>query len=142
MTRSHRWEELLSEYLVEMQDKPFKYGELDCALFACGAALAMTGVDLAADFRGRYDSDLSAARVIIAFTSGGDLEDLAVKVAQQFGLEEVAPLFARRGDIVLVPEETPNGRKALAIVGMDGWSLVGPGPRRYELKDALRAWRV
>jgi hypothetical protein len=142
MTRAHDWEIRLSEFLVENQDKPFVWNENDCCTFACNAALAMTGVDLAADFRGRYDSDLSAARVIIAFTSGGDLEDLAVKVAQQFGLEEVAPLFARRGDIVLVPEETPNGRKALAIVGMDGWSLVGPGPRRYELKDALRAWRV
>jgi hypothetical protein len=138
--RFHDWEEKLSVFLGERADQSFEWGRNDCALFACDAALAMTGVDLAADFRGRYDSDLSAARVIIAFTSGGDLEDLAVKVAQQFELEEVKPLFARRGDIVLVPSE--DGRKALAIVSTDGWHIVGPGPRKFELSDVERAWRI
>jgi uncharacterized protein DUF6950 len=137
--RFHDWEIRLSDYILEERGKPFKYGETDCALFACGAALVMTGVDLAADFRGRYDSDLSAARAIIAFTNGGTFEDLAAKVAEQFGLEEVKPLFAQRGDIVLVPNDA---RKALAIVDLDGWNVIGPGPRSYELSDVVRAWRV
>lgn len=141
LTRHHDWEVRLHEFLQEREPEPFQWGRNDCALFACDAVLAMTGVDLAADFRNRYDNDLGAARVIISFTEGGSLGDLAAKIAGQHGIEEVGKLFARRGDIVLIPTE--NRRGALGVVSLDGWSVVGPGgPRRYELSYVERAWRI
>jgi hypothetical protein len=139
MTRHVDWEHKLGEFFLERQTQDFLWGENDCALFACDAALAITGIDLAADFRNRYNSELSAARVILAFTEGGKLEHLAEKIAAQHGIEEVKPMFAQRGDIVLIEHDE---QQALAVVGMDGWSVIGPGPRQFELIEARRAWRI
>jgi hypothetical protein len=139
MTRHVDWEHKLGEFFLSRQTQDFQYGSNDCCLFACDCILAITGIDVAADFRGRYNSELSAARVILAFTEGGKLEHLAEKIAAQHGIEEVKPMFAQRGDIVLIEHDE---QQALAVVGMDGWSVIGPGPRQFELIEARRAWRI
>lgn len=139
MIRFHNWEVKLGEFLFTRRDQPFTYGYNDCCMFAFDAALAMTGVDIGEQFRGKYDSDLSASKLIIRFTNGGNLGDLIEKLAIQYGLPEVKPLFARRGDIVLIPSEP---RKALGIVDMNGWNVVGPYPRIVELNEIERAWRI
>jgi len=59
MTPLHRlpdWRPRLVSFVNSVRARPFAYGTHDCALFAAGAVEAMTGVDLAKDWRGAYSS--------------------------------------------------------------------------------------
>ena len=67
MTRkTEGWQTRLAAYLHEVGREGFAYGAHDCALFAAGAVQAMTGIDLAADWRGRYTSLRGGLRVLRA----------------------------------------------------------------------------
>src|SRR5690349_271236 len=101
VTRLPDWEERLTEIIRARHRAPFAWGQFDCALFACDAVLAMTGVDLAEPFRGRYADALGALRAIRKFTSGGNLGDVARIQAAAFTIPEVDPPFAMLGDVVL-----------------------------------------
>ena len=50
------WEARLAGLLDRVRDLPFALGRWDCALFAGAAVEAVTGVDIAAPFRGRYST--------------------------------------------------------------------------------------
>lgn len=50
--RKANWSSCLAEYILEWQQKEFKWGRSDCALFAAGAVHVMTGRDLAKGLRG------------------------------------------------------------------------------------------
>ena len=54
--RLYNWEALFAAYIVGISRAPFSPGVLDCALFAAGGAEAVTAIDPAAAFRGRYRS--------------------------------------------------------------------------------------
>jgi hypothetical protein len=151
------WQELLHNYFLRRQNEAFKWGSMDCCLFACDAVLELTGVDLAQDFRGKYDSALSAVREMKIFTADVPIsrspdspitnsEDLveavAVKVTAQFGLEEVPVLMAQRGDVVLL--SSPLG-KGLGLLGLRGTHVHCAGPDGVvdvPLSECLRAWRI
>jgi len=83
----------LSTYLAQCEGRPYAYGEHDCALFAAGAVLAMTGEDPAGPFRGRYCSRWSGDELLAAH--GSDTLEAAID-----GLfPQVAIGFAKRGDL-------------------------------------------
>ena len=44
--------------------EPFEWGRHDCVLWPADAVLALTGIDHAAPYRGRYSSPLGAARLL------------------------------------------------------------------------------
>lgn len=101
----------------------------------------MTGFDMALDFRGKYDSALSAARVMKKFAGGG-VEELAAKVASQNDIVEIPLLMAQRGDVVLLNSPLGYG---LGILGLHGHLVHAAGPDRLTmvpLKDCFRAWRI
>lgn len=141
------WQELLHNYFVRRHNEPFKWGSMDCCLFACDAVRELTGIDLAHDFRGRYDSALTAVREMKRFTGDATAQDdlveaVAVKVTAQFGLREVPLLMAQRGDVVLL--QSPNG-KSLGILGLGGTRVHASGPDgviSVPLKECLRAWLI
>lgn len=93
-TRLPDWRPRLAAYLEEVRTRPFAYGGHDCALFAAGAVEAMTGTDLAADYRGRYGSLKEGLKLV----KGGHLAIL------RDHLRPVAPAFAQVGDIALIGE--------------------------------------
>src|SRR4051794_35234562 len=99
LARFADWPERLSRFLDRTRDEPFAWGVNDCALRACSAVEAITGVDIADALRGRYHTELGAARTIRAF-AGRTLEEVAMKIATDFAVPEVSPLLARRGDVV------------------------------------------
>jgi hypothetical protein len=133
--------------------REFAWGAHDCCLFPCDVVLAMTGVDLAAGFRGRYRSLRTALRTL---ESAGGVEGIAEAIARKHGLEEVAPGLARRGDVILVDVGTspsgccrfelgPGDPACLAVVGMTGALALAAG--RDGLVDVpmpfwRRAWRI
>ncbi|HEY2361215.1 MAG TPA: hypothetical protein VGK36_08875 [Candidatus Angelobacter sp.] len=146
------WQELLHNYLLRRQNEAFAWGSMDCCLFACDAIHELTGVDLAADFRGsdfrgKYNSALSAARAMKSFVGQGTqarnlVEDVAVKIAAQNGIQEVPVLMAQRGDVLLL--DSPLG-KSLGILGLRGTHVHTTGPDGVvdvPLHECERAWRI
>lgn len=132
--RLENWPVLLSGFIERSLQAPFIWGERDCCLFAANAVREITGVDYAQELRGRYKTARKAQELLKA--SGG-----VTGIMERTALEEVTPLLAQRGDVVLI--ETDQG-SALGIVGMDG-NLLAQGPgglTTLPLQRAVRAWRV
>lgn len=157
MKRVEDWPARLDEAIRVAFWRPFSWGGHDCALFACDAIEAMTGVDPAASFRGQYKSKRGAYAALKRFSDGG-LEEAAEKMAGELGAPEIGPAFAGRGDVALLPVEMPDGPSAegfgpqagkvsdaLGIVGPDGRHVLVAAPEGLaKLPVALvkRAWRV
>lgn len=124
------WRPRLVAYLEEVRTRPFAYGAHDCALFAAAAVLAMTGTDLAADYRGRYTSLKEGLKL----AGASHLQILR----QHF--EPIPTAFAGVGDLAMIGEV---GFPALGIfegehilvLREDGLGLM---PRAA----ATQAWRV
>lgn len=119
---------------MEHANTPYVFGEHDCILFAANCVEAMTGVDLAADIRGRYKTEIGAARIIKneGFTNLGDM------IASR--LPEVHLREVRRGDVVLC--DGPMGEFAAMVVGK---TCVGPGPKgmlHVPIQQAKRGYKV
>lgn len=131
MVRHEDWPLRLSTYLRQRKATPFAWGENDCVLFAADAVLAMTGVDVCAEYRG-YASEAEAE----ALMGGKSLKDL---VSEKLGMPFGNYLSARRGDVVLTEFN------ALGVVDDSGQkvAVVTPeGLRRAPLTCALYVWRV
>lgn len=141
MTQLHRlpdWEQRLAEYLASKANARFCWGREDCALFAAGAVLAVTGQDLAVPFRGRYRTARGAVRALKRFGAGA----LESTVDQHF--ERCAPAFVRRGDLVAIAGE---GGHALGVaIGHHALFLGEEGEVdglvRVSRPDWLISWRV
>ncbi len=147
MKRFEDWPTRLDEFIESRRNQPFAWGSNDCCLFACDAVLAMTGEDLAADFRRKYSDARGAIQVLRDFLKGiGDdaplVEALAVRVARIREIKEIAPRFAQRGDVVLF--EDAHG-ETLGLVSLSGDDILAPGESelvRIPISSALRAWRI
>ncbi len=115
MTRHPDWPERLKAAIEDARDLPFAWGTNDCALFACNVILEITGVDFAAEFRGRYDDRRGAIRTLNEIAGLG-LEALADHLAEKHNIAEVPVAFAQRGDVMLM--DMPTG-PALGICAHD-----------------------
>jgi hypothetical protein len=128
------WEQALAATTRAAMRTPYAWGVHDCALFAATCVAAVTGEDFAAGFRGGYD-DEDGARRLLASLGCADVGDLASRY-----LPEIEPPEARRGDVVML--DAAFG-PFLAIV--DGRTAVGPSARgltHTPVSQAQRAWRV
>lgn len=96
MARYPDWPRRLNEFVNEAGRREFAWAEHDCCTFAADAALAITGVDYMAPFRGRYFDEESAEALIRAECYGGSLFKHLYKL---FG-RPVHGAQARRGDLV------------------------------------------
>lgn len=96
MERFDDWEARLAVYLDRVEWEPFTWGQHDCALFAASAICAQTGVDPAAEFRGKYFDARGAAQALRAYGEG----TLLKTVTQWLG-EPKSAHHAKRGDIVM-----------------------------------------
>jgi hypothetical protein len=142
--REHYLEQHLEGILAEREHTPFKWGENDCALFAADAIEAMTGCDIAADFRNQYENEVGAALAIKRITGGSSLADAAAYCANKHGMVEYEfPLMAKRGDLVLVRNR--DGSTIAGIVSLNGRHIVSPGDEglvRFCITQVLRAWSL
>ena len=112
----------------------FTWGKADCALRACHVAEAITGVDLAEQYAGRYSTPQGAARVIRR--AGFDtLGDMAAGT-----LPEIAPGQATRGDLVAI--DTKDG-EALGVAMPPHCLAAGPTAWQIlPLAAATRAFKI
>lgn len=137
MTRFEDWPTRLADFIKGAEKRPFSWGEWDCCLLAADWVLAVTGVDTAAELRGKYKSASGAARIIKQ--RGGILEMVRALTDAQ-GMPEINTRMAQRGDVCLV--DTPLGDALgvclgakIACAGPDGLNLL-------PITAARAAWRV
>lgn len=134
MIRLRGWEQALPAFTRAHMRTPHRWGAHDCALFAAGCVAAITSKDFAAEFRGKYDDEPSAMRLLDTLGCA-DVGDLASRY-----LPEIAPHEARRGDVVLI-----DGKLGPFLAIVDGRTAVGPAARgltHSPVELARRAWRV
>lgn len=142
MGRPDDWAERLNAAIDAVGRRRFAWGYHDCALAVCDAIQAMTGIDPARDFRGRYATREEAAAALLRW-GYPDLEEAAASLAFQYGFREIRPKLAQRGDIVMWDD--PEVGSALGIVSLDPRIAVFAGPRglgRVPVWMCTRAWRV
>lgn len=135
MKRREGWEQALVVMTASKLRTPWGWGSHDCAIFAADCILAMTGEDLAEEFRGRYDNEAEAWALLASLGH----EDLGALVTSR--LPEIKPRDAMRGDVVLMPGEYGD-----FVAVCDGHTAVGPkaprGINHIPMIAAKRAWRV
>jgi hypothetical protein len=139
----------LDAYLRDAATKPFAWGTTDCCLFAADAVLAMTGVDIADDFRGKYGTQAEALALIKTVTGGTTVTDAIVHCATKFGLMEwlkadgsPCPLMAKRGDLCAVLND---GNIIAGVIELSGRYVACQGDAgliRLQLSAIQRAWHV
>lgn len=124
------WESLLNTFLET--PVAFAWGEHDCALWSADWVALCTGRDFGPDWRGLYASEAELT-ALLAFRGLASYQDIPGSV----GLEEIAPGFAQRGDIVL------HAQGCLGIAnGVWSFFLTAGGLTRLRTRDCVRAWAV
>jgi hypothetical protein len=131
------------QFLLTHEKTPFAWGTNDCCLFPANAIHSFTGHDLASDFRDKYSNEEEAFALIQSLTGGTTVEDAAAWCAHKAGLvERPAPLFAQRGDLVVIE----NGGSVIAgVVHLNGRHVISVGHgglMRLSLRSVTRAWKV
>ncbi|WP_375227494.1 DUF6950 family protein [Roseobacter sp. S98] len=107
LQRHPDWRNRLIAYLTTCARRPFEPGKHDCALFLAGGVLAMTGVDFAAPYRGRYTTVAEGVRLLRRH----DFADHAALARTSLVSRPVS--MAREGDGAIVRE---GASPALGIV--------------------------
>ena len=141
LRRRPDWPTALQLFCTANSRRRFAWGEWDCCLFVADAIEAMTGVDIAAPFRGKYRTYREALKLIRMLCGDWPLECVAAKIAAEHGMAEIPVAQAQRGDMVLVN----NGRRpVMGIVALNGRELIVVSDRltRAPMSAARRAWRV
>jgi hypothetical protein len=143
LTRFSDWQSRFDFFLKQHALRSFHYGTWDCCLFVCGAIHAMTGVDLAAPYRGRYESQVQAYEQILAQTGRKTLSGAVEQITSQFSMRKLETVaLAGRGDVILIK----RGRDySLGVVSLNGRQVIvvsSFGLVSIPLARGLRAWRV
>lgn len=145
MARREDWPEELHNAIVTLRMKPFVWGWVDCALFACACLEAMTGIDHAVWFRGRYRTREEAEAAIAEFCAlhgkAPGLAGVAEAIAAERGYPEIAPALAQRGDILLF-DQAPLGQLGVCLGPRAAVAAEPQGIGHRRTRDALRAWRI
>ena len=116
-----------------------RWGKDDCCLFACDIIKAITKVDPANSFRGKYTSALGAYKEIKKQGFRGVM-DVAEKRCAENNWPEIPILTAQRGDVVCA---LFNNQESLGIITGDSAAFVGEAGYIYLTPEsALKAWRI
>lgn len=138
MSRKEGWENELAVYLDKVSTRSFKRGKHDCALFVCNCIKILTGVDYAAEYRGKYKTKKEAFQML----KERGFEDLSKIAFGKLGDPYKNINFAKRGDLVTL--DCKEGI-SLGIIDMTGKRAVTTGEKAltYYPKDQwIQAWEV
>jgi len=144
MQRKDCWDtQHFDDFLLARETMEFAWGTNDCALFAADAVEAITGVDIAEDFRGKYTTEKKAFALIAKLTKGTTVADAASYCAAKHELVEYEyPLMAKRGDLVVVEDDS---RLIAGVVHLSGRHVVAVGEgglKRVPLTAIKKAWTI
>jgi len=88
------WEKRLAARIKAAGGQSFEWGMFDCCIFAADCVQDITGKDLMAEMRGKYTSELGAAKLIKKV--GGLPAYLTKTLGHEIRFEQ-----AKRGDVVM-----------------------------------------
>lgn len=133
----------LSAYLSAAAGKRFRWGSHDCMLFAADWAIARTGVDPAAAWRGTYATEAAARAIIDRF--GGPLRFMRAHLHETGWRKTAHPA---RGDIGLVSSRTRTDLAPVAAIcvreagryGNARWAKLKPSGLLIEALYPIEAW--
>ena len=128
------WPSVLAAFLKQKQSAEFNWGTNDCCLFAADAIQAITGIDNAPEFRGKYTTALGSVRALKRYGAG----DIKSTFTAKFG-EPKGRLSAMRGDIALV---NVNGEHIVGVVFGDIYVLSDSGLATLPLGRAMCIWSI
>lgn len=141
MDRLPDWDQRLNDFLAEWAGVAQDWsGTRDCVIFADGAVEAQTGESFLGPYRGKWNDEASAKRVI----ANGARERGAKHATLPAAVDTMLPVIrvgeAHRGDIIL----TKDGNLAVCWgdVALAVGSPATPGLIRIERADWRRAWQV
>lgn len=136
LTKQPHWRSKLFAEIEAARKDPFVYGQHDCGLWAARCVKAITDVDLAEDYRGKYETFLGGIK---ALRLAGYADHVAYAATM---LPEVRPSRAQVGDLAVVYAE--DGNPVLGVV--IGSEILAPHPTggigAVPLMRAVRAFRV
>ncbi|WP_339935151.1 DUF6950 family protein [Vreelandella glaciei] len=130
--RYRDWTTQLHTQIKAASERPFSWGEFDCCLFAADCCIAICGVDPAADYRGRYTTEIGAKRVLRNIH--GSLEG-----AWDAHFKRVRINMRQRGDVVLFDSE--HGRCVGVVWANAIWAVTDEGVHRVRA-EPLICWSV
>ena len=133
--RSVSWLNDLAAYIESVRRTKPQPGKLDCALFCADAVRALTGTDLAAEFRGRY-STFEGGHRLLRREGWLDVTDFL-----QAHFEAIHISQAQVGDIALVPL-TNNGMALGVVQGAHIFILGETGLQLTDLLNGKKAFRI
>jgi hypothetical protein len=121
----------LTEVIKRYKDTPFEWGETDCCMFVADCAIATRGIDIAERHRGRYSTEIGAARAQVKY---GTIEQT---------LDSYFPVttdnLKQRGDICTHILE--DGSLSVAV-WFSGWYCMSEnGCIRSDIKP-IKIWAV
>lgn len=138
LTRLPNWRARFDAECDRLRLSPFAWGSHDCGPGLAGnLTMAITGVDVAADYRGRYTTRTGALRVL---RSGG-YETVGDLVASMLPEHEHHSM-ARIGDVVAIPTESAFGHALGVVNGERVFVLTENGFGTVDRCEAVRAFRV
>ena len=147
LTRKPYWDtRAFHQFLLARANTPFAWGGNDCCMFPADAIEAITGEDIAADFRGRYSTEAEAFALIATVTGKASaaaeaVGDAAAYCAEKAGMKEWRyPLQAQRGDLVVVEDA---GRLIAGVMHLNGKDVAAVGDaglKRLPISAVKRAW--
>lgn len=133
MTRkTEGWQLRLAQFLGDAARRPFQPGRHDCALFAAGAVHAMTGLDLARGWRGKYRTLAAGQR---ALERAGYTDHVALAAAHLPGTQRPRP-----GDIAVI--DTGDGQALGVVQGHMAYVLRPAGLGLVPLTAAIQFFEV
>lgn len=120
--------EKLSDFVRENQATPFSRGVFDCCAATSKVIEIQTGLDLFAEYRGKYKTEKGALKALKKY---GSIEHQLDK-----HFERIDPNFMNRGDIAMLT----NGMMAFHFARtLIGTTETGLAPLKEKAK---LAWRV
>ena len=135
MRRLPGWRVRLDAALKSYVGAPLVYGRSDCAIYAADAVCAMTGHDLAAEYRGRYRTLAGGLRVLRSHGYDGHEAFLAAHCPV------VAVGLARCGDIAIF-EDAADGPSLGVVIGAAARVRTRAGLGSLDRMTASRAYRI
>ena len=129
------WEKRLMAEVRAAEKKQFQWGVFDCALFAADCVMAITGDDLAAEFRGQYTTAKGSLKALKMY-GAGDLESTAT---QQLG-DSIDSQLAQRGDVVMV--DADQGPALAICIGSVALAPAEKGLIAVPFNQWLKVWQV
>ena len=132
------WETKLSRYIEWHRHRPFEYGASDCTTFVLGAIDTQYGTDFTSTVVIWQSREDYLAMIHVA----GGAEYAVKDFAEAIGMRQIAPAFAKRGDILVI--DTPLGYMASLCVGATAAMMGDKGLliKSLDTLDIKSAWTM